>query len=208
MKRIMIALLITFASLCCAGQAEGLDITGKASNVNIFDYVERFTANLYEYRYTYNNDSNIEWTNNVGCIDNPEGNMFVFNGGTVAFDDNNNIRSVIMEFYEDADTMKTYYTKCMIMISALEYNATEQWAMNQFFNDGLSETGNVYTESNAILGQIWSNVGNRLESRMVDGDVYFAYSGKQFDYYIEYCEMKNEDGTIKRKWVDLIASGK
>ena len=208
MKRIMIALFITFASLCCVGWADGMGAISKASNVNVFDYVERFTANLNEYRYTYNNDSEVEWTNNVGCLDNPEGNMFIFNGGTVAYDDGNNICSVIMEFYENADTVKTDYIKCMIMISALEYNATEQWAMSQFFNEGLSGTGNVYMESNEILGQIWSNVGNKLESKMVDGDVYFAYSGKQFNYYIEYCEMKNEDGTIKRKWVDLVAPGK
>lgn len=208
MKKIAIALLIVSAFLYCIGHAEGSRMTSKASNVNVLDYIERFTANLNEYRYTYNNDKDIQWTNNTGCLDYPSGKMAMFNGGMVFYDDNNNIRSVSMEFYENPDTVKTYYTKCMIMISALEYSATEQTAMNYFYNEGLPGTSNVYKESNDILGQIWDNVGKILESKMFEGELYFAYAGKQFDYYIEYCEMKNEDGTIKRRWVDLIASGK
>ena len=185
----------------------------RVSNLNAFEYVERFMANWDECRYVYFKDEdNFDFSMNhyVMCLNEFPMPMVDCAGGFIIFDDAINIRCIENNFYESEDTVHRDMMKCLVMISVLEFNNAEQEMMSTLYKYGLEEYENVYQAAINIFNEIWDAIdSNGAFDKAAAGYDPLLYSGKSFDYYLSYRQSEKADDKDKnREWFSLNAIAK
>ena len=203
MKRFLkiTALALTFVMLACTASALPNAKSNLTVRVPLAEFTQLFVSRMFEFQDLLSREFDMDLNSSPAI--NIDGKLLINTAAGPAYinEDDLTVSSVSSRYlsYDDLSTIDNDLASCILMLSALEYDALQDDLLPI---TGSSPVYEAYMTFSDDISPLINDAAGKAKAELTPVKV---YSGN-YDYYIVYNEVELEGET--RKWISLEAKAR